>query len=124
MKEIVAWLIHIEDWASRIYEEAASVFSENADVHRLLDRLAVDEAMHFHFMNSALVCLNDHPNLCSTIRLDQRTIDHVEKPLKRIEASIRSGSLSTALVLESMIESEHSEWNDIFLYVINSIMKN
>jgi len=124
MKRIIEWLIGIEDLAGEIYTDLAAVFSANKDLRDFVDRLANDEAMHYHFMNSALACLRDQPDLASEILLDQQTIANVETPLKKIEKIINTGKIDQQLILESIYESEHSEWNDIFLYVINTLKDN
>lgn len=119
MEHIVEWLITIEDWASRLYEESAIYFKDDQSMFDLLNRLAVDEGMHYHFMNSALICLKNKTDLKAEILLDQQTISNVEKPLKRIENILKSGKVEKQYILEAILASEQSEWNDIFLYVIN-----
>lgn len=124
MKRIIEWLIGIEDLAGKIYADLAAVFSADESLRDFVDRLASDEAMHYHFMSSALACLRDNPDLSSEILLDEQTIANVETPLKRIETAINTDKIDQQVILESIYESEHSEWNDIFLYVINSLKDN
>ena len=121
MKQLIEWLIYIEDLASRIYEELAPAFRDDELLYSFLEELAADEAMHFHFMNSALICLSNNPDIRAEIILDKETTDKVEKPLKAIEAIIGSGRIQHSAVLKLVLESELSEWNDIFLYVINAL---
>lgn len=119
MENIVEWLITIEDWASRLYEESAIYFKDDKSTYDLFNRLAVDEGMHYHFMNSALICLKSEIDLKAEILLDQQTISNVEKPLKKIENLLKSGRVEKQYILEAILANEQSEWNDIFLYVIN-----
>jgi len=124
MQEIIEWLIGIEDLAGEIYTDLATIFSTDESLHNFVSRLANDETMHFHFMSSALACLHDSPGLAAEILLDQQTIANVETPLKRIQTAINTGKIDRQLILESIYESEHSEWNEIFLYVINALKAN
>jgi len=124
MKRIIEWLIDIEDLAGKIYADLAAIFSADKDLRDFVKRLASDETVHYHFMSSALSCLRDNPDLVSEILLDQQTIASVETPLIRIETAINTGKIDQQLILESIYESEHSEWKDIFLYVINSLKDN
>jgi rubrerythrin len=101
MKQIVEWLVYIEDWASRIYEELAPAYRDDKPLYRFIEDLAADEAMHFHFMNSALICLGKNPDISAEIILDNETVDKVEAPLKKIDAQIRSGKIDRSVVLES-----------------------
>ena len=115
MKRIVEWLVHIEDWASRIYEDLAPAFNDDDHFHNFLVHLSDDEAMHFHFMNSALICLENNPHLTADIILDQTTRDLVERPLQKIEAIAQSGNIDRLQLMELIYQNEYSEWNDLFL---------
>lgn len=124
MKHIVEWLIQIEDWASRIYENLAPGFKDDAHFHNFLVHLADDEALHFHFMSSALICLEKNPHLASDIVLDQPTRELVEAPLQKIETAVQSGDIGRPQLMELIYQNEHSEWNDLFLYVVNTLEQN
>ncbi len=124
MKNLVEWLIYLEDRASRVYEALAAAFGEDAHFSEFVSRLAEDEAMHFHFMNSALICLKNNPHLVSEIELNQKETELIEQGLEKIESAIELGSLNKSLILEFILNCEYSEWNDIFLYVINSLKAN
>jgi len=124
MKRIIEWLIGIEALAGEIYADLAAVFSEDESLRVFVDRLARDESRHYQYMKDALACLQDNPDLASEILLDQQTIANVETPLKRIETAINTGKIDQQLIMASIYASEHSEWNDIFLYVINALKDN
>jgi len=124
MKRIIEWLIDIEDLARRNYAGLAAAFITDDDFHEFVNRLAKDETMHFQFMNDALVCLQNSPDLAAEIRLDKYTMANVATPLRRIEDAINNGKMNQQLIMEAIYESELSEWNDIFLYVINALKDN
>ncbi len=124
MKNLVEWLIVMEDRASRIYEALATAFKEDSLFSEFMDQLAEDESMHFHFMNSALICLKKNPHIVSEIELNQQDTERIEQGLERIESGIKAKSLNKSLMLEFILNCEYSEWNEIFLYVINSLKTN
>lgn len=124
MKELVEWLVLLEDWASRLYETLAADFREDPLFSEFVEQLAEDEALHFHFMNSALMCLRKNPHLTSEIELNPQETELIEQGLERIESAISMGTLSKSLLLELILDCEYSEWNDIFLYVIDSLKIN
>jgi CheY-like chemotaxis protein len=124
MKSLVEWLIFLEDRASSVYEDLAVAFKEDTLFSKFLDQLAEDESMHYHFMNSALICLKKNPHIVSEIELNQQDTELIEQGLERIESVIKAGALNKSLMLELILNCEYSEWNEIFLYVINSLKTN
>ena len=124
MKNLVEWLVLLEDRASCVYEALAAAFKEDTLFSDFLDQLAEDESMHFHFMNSALICLRKNPHIVSEIELNQQDTELIEQGLEKIEGAIKAGALNKSLMLEFILNCEYSEWNDIFLYVINSLKTN
>jgi len=124
MKQIIDWLIGIEDLARRNYISLAATFKNDEDFQEFVNRLAKDETMHFQFMKAALICLQDNPDLAAEILLDKHTMAKVATPLRRIDEAINNGKMNQQLIMEAIYESELSEWNDIFLYVINAMKEN
>ena len=121
MKQIVEWLINIENKASEIYETLATKIPDDKNFVKLLDHLAEDEAMHYHFMISALRCIEKYPQIQSEIILDDDTKKEVEADLEILEEMIVTNGIDRELIVKCIIKSEISEWNDIFLYVVNNM---
>ena len=124
MKQIIEWLIFIEDWANQIYDDLAAKFSDDDLYFDFINRISNEESLHSHYMNIALQCLEEHPDSAAEIKLDRETMDHVEIPLKKIETALRTNHLDKQQLMALVLESEQSEWNKIFLYVINSLKEN
>jgi rubrerythrin len=63
MKEIIEWLIGIEDEAHKVYERAAMQLKDDREYADLLWRLAKDEKVHYEFMCKAAELVNSdlHP---------------------------------------------------------------
>ncbi len=124
MRPIIEWLIFIEDWANQIYDDLAARFSDDDLYFDFINRISNEESLHSHYMNIALQCLEQHPESASEIMLDRQTMDHVEIPLKKIETAIHADKLDKSQIMALVLESEQSEWNKIFLYVVNTLKNN
>ena len=58
MKEIILWLINLEHTACEIYQQAAERFQENKQLSAFFNKMAEDEAWHYHAMASANEYIN------------------------------------------------------------------
>lgn len=122
MKEIIDWLQHVEQLACEVYKAISDRFSQDEEFYSFLSRLAEEESLHFHIMGSAAQYLQEaEKNPVSAVRIDSTTKDRVETPLKQLCGLMRDHSVSKQDVVEYIVQIEFSEWNDIFLYVINTL---
>jgi CheY-like chemotaxis protein len=122
MKELVKWLIRVEEMAGSFYDRAAQFFREETELFNFLNRLAEDEAWHFHIMGSAAELLSvGQSGIESAVSIDEKIKSRVEEPFLKGEEKIASGKLDKDALLRGIVSAEYSEWNDLFLYVINSL---
>jgi CheY-like chemotaxis protein len=124
MKDIIDWLRQVEQLACDVYQEASDHFSQDREFSSFLSRLVEDESLHFHLMGSAAQCLwetNEPP--VSAIAIDSSVRDHVETPLKQLHKLMTTDSITRRNVVDCIVRVEFSEWNDIFLYVIETFQK-
>lgn len=121
MRDILEWLIQVEDLARRVYEMAAAAVKEDSIFHGFLTRMAEDEMMHFHFLVQTLNWLKQRPDLTSDLIVDRETIENVERPLREIEHAASSGQIDHDVLIGHILKAEHSEWNHIFLYAMNVV---
>lgn len=120
LEEIIVWLRQVEDMACKIYSEAAESEITSPPCCAFLKRLAEDEALHYHLMGSAVELIREQENTpVSELLVDVETRDRVETPLRSFQDQIKKKHLTERDVLLGIVQSETSEWNDIFLYVIN-----
>ncbi|MFC1461336.1 response regulator [Verrucomicrobiota bacterium] len=124
MQHIIDWLKGMEKLACDLYTGAAVVYQDDTDLLRFLNRLAKDESRHLDFMASASDDQAKHEVPCSAITLDQDMRDRIEGPLRDGYKLVSSGTISKAQILNSIVKAEFSEWNDVFLYVINSLKEH
>ncbi|MBI5192924.1 MAG: hypothetical protein HZA08_05720 [Nitrospirae bacterium] len=124
MEEILKWLIEIEGIAERVYAKAAIHFSNDIEFAGFLKHLRGDEELHHIIISRAAEIINSRggfPPLAIDLDIDiQKNIkDHLLIVEKRIEAN----SIGKEDMMEFIVFSEFSEWNDIFLYIIEALAK-
>ncbi len=123
MRDLIEWLIDIEKLAGDFYSDAAEFFSKDDRIYRFLCSAAEDEAMHFHVMGSAKSQLKNITTPKPLISLNGETKHKFETPFLLASEGIKNKSLSFEQLLDCIIETEYSEWNKIFLYVVNTLKK-
>jgi len=119
MRELIDWLREIEGLASAAYRQAASLYTEDQDFRLFLEHLAEDEAWHYWVMGKAAEYLQAKPACIPAIAMDKITGDRIERYFADIKEGLEQQTLTRQGLVEKIIEAEHSEWNDIFLYVVN-----
>ena len=120
MKEIIELLIGIEDRAHKIYESAAMQLKDDKEFAGLLWHLAADEKVHYTFMCEAaeLVKGTDYP---SVVSLNNEVMQKVGDYFLLCEKRIEAGSLTKENMVDCVVSTEFSEWNNMFLYVVNTL---
>lgn len=120
-KEIVDWLINIEGIAGSFYSRAADFFEargDNNELTLLLKRLSLDEAAHLNIMKRAASMLEE-TNVPHEVTLDDQTRDRLKAACLEAAGMLDRGAMTEEALIDCIIESEYSEWNDIFLFVLS-----
>lgn len=120
MREIINWLAEIEDRASKVYEQAAPMFQDDSELSDFLRHLAVEEKMHYESMCKAAELLNSK-DIPSVAVLTDSTRQEADAYFSLCEARIKARTLSKNELSDFMVSTEFSEWNTLFLYVINTL---
>lgn len=118
MKEIIEWLITVEDRAHKLYERAAMQLKDDKECAACLWRLSADEKKHYDFMCRAAE-LVESLDYTSAISLSNETKQKIDDYFSLCEKRIEALSLTKKGMVDFIVSTEFSEWNDIFLYVIN-----
>lgn len=121
MEAIVDWLVKIERLANEFYSDASEYFSDDTRLQKLLQHISSDEADHYHIMTSASQYLRAHPPKKPQIEVDDSIKFKIETAFKNAMMLLNSGQLTAESVIDCIIENEYSEWNYLFLYVLNSL---
>lgn len=121
MIELINWLIKLEQSAGQIYREAALHFKEDKEFYSFLERLAEEEAWHFHILGSAADFLNKREGVKEIITLDVTTKEKIDAQFHEIREVLSKNTLTKESLLDWIVTIEYSEWNHIFLYVVNTL---
>lgn len=119
MNNIIQWLRKIEHLANEIYLLAAATYADDPQFYKFLKHMAEDEARHFHVMGRAAEFLSSQSNSIPAIFVDSDTSDRIINYFNHMKNGLANQTLSRDALLEKIIQAELSEWNDIFLYVVN-----
>jgi CheY-like chemotaxis protein len=121
MHELTEWLIHIEQLAGNLYRGAARVFKDDERLAGFLRHLAEEEEQHGIVMGKVAGFLQKDKGRASAIALDEVTRDRIEAPFLDCGSKMGSGSLKREHIINCIVAAEFSEWNDIFVYVLNTL---
>ena len=121
MKEIIKWLREVEDLACETYLQASSMYKDNQNLSGFLKDIAEEEAWHYHVIGSAASLLEEEPGLLSAVDLDKETSNRILNYFFELRDGLDNNSFSQDELLKRIVEVEMSEWNDIFVYVVNSL---
>ena len=111
----------IERLAGDFYTQAGIYFSLDRHLREFLESSAEDEAWHYDIMSSAWEHMDDHPDIRPAISIDPENRERIESVFLCMQSRLFQGTLTKELLSEGIADAEFSEWNDIFLYVVNSL---
>lgn len=121
MKEIITWLIHIEQMAHDFYKAATALLPNEKELTIFLNRLSEDEAWHTKVMSSIDKYLQDNDEHTRFLTLDSDTQERIENNFAKCREMMASGNLTKESLAQCIAEIEFSEWNAIFLFVVNAL---
>ncbi len=123
MKDIIYWLQNIEQLTNQLYAKAAEVFQDDLKLSEFLEKIAEDEAWHFHVMGSAANYIASNPIPAPAISIDKETSEKIFQLLSDIKDGLQDNKFSREEIVLKIIQLELSEWNDLFIYVVNALQK-
>ena len=124
MERIIDWLISMEDLARDFYREAAAFFGKDKKFAALLINLAADEKLHSDMLKKASGCLTTLPPEKiepPPVSIGPETKKNLCAPIEECMEKIKTAELTKEEALECILSTEFSEWNEVFLYVMNSL---
>lgn len=122
MEKIIKCLIDIENIAGSLYRDTAMYFKEDQTLSAFLKDLAEDEAWHSRVMVSAAKYLHGlDRQIKFAISLDDDTISNIKSPFLKNRELLSKRDLTKEDAISCLVTTEFSEWNDIFLYVIDEL---
>jgi CheY-like chemotaxis protein len=125
MKETIEWLVGIEKSAAKFYTEAALLFEKDQHLSHFLSELADDEHDHIEILTQAgRLIAHDHAANRADIAIDRDTRKKIEARVLKSLDLLKGGNITRDEVIDFTIKLELSEWNEIFTYVVNHIIKS
>ncbi|MEZ4483553.1 MAG: response regulator [Syntrophotaleaceae bacterium] len=121
MADIVDWLAGVEERASALYAKAALAFAADKAFAAFLGLLAEEEAEHLELLSGTAAPIARQAMGEACFSLDESIRRNVEAPLERAHDLLKKGGLTKAAMLGIIAEVEFSEWNEIFLYVVDTL---
>ncbi len=122
MDRIIEWLVGIEQKSGDLYSAAAERFRDDDQFSGFLRSLAADEYWHHSVINSAAdIVRNSETAFKTAVILDDATRLKIEEALSLCRGKISSGDVTIVDVIDCIVSVEFSEWNDLFLYVLDTI---
>ena len=121
IKEIIEWLLKIEALAGTFYKEASKRFEKDANLSEFFLHLAEEEEWHYRVMQGALEYLERHVVPSPAIIIDEVTKEQIEGAFERNLELLRADNCDRDNLLRCLAMTEFSEWNHIFMYVVNTI---
>ena len=121
MNETVSWLIRVESTASNLYAEAAILFREDKAFSHFLSTMALEEKDHEELLQKVSVLIPDNQIKKASFFVDDDFRRKVEAPFKRAWVLMKNGKLTKSEMIDVVAEAEFSEWNELFLYVIDRL---
>ncbi|MFZ2197528.1 MAG: response regulator [Thermodesulfovibrionales bacterium] len=121
IKEIIEWLLKIEALAGNFYKEASKCSEKDERLSNFFLYLADEEARHFQVMEGALEYLKRYAVPSPAIIVDLDTKEKIEGIFERNIELLRADKSGRDNLLHCLAMTEFSEWNHIFMYVLNTI---
>jgi len=118
------WLMMLEALACDLYGSASEAFRGDPALSSFLGHLAADEAEHLRILQHSAGPEVELPEELGQIDVDTATRARIERPLMAAHAAIRRGELTEEELFQALVDSELSEWNDIFLFVVETLQRS
>lgn len=121
MLDIVYWLAGVEEKAATFYTQASVVFTADKEFSGFLSLLAEEEAEHVKILSDAAGCMGQNSIVVARFTVDETMQSGVEAPFDRAQVLLEKGTLTKEAIVAVIAEAEFSEWNEIFLYVVDTL---
>jgi len=118
MKELIRYLAELECTAGSLYAEASEYFTGDRELSLFLKDLEQDEIRHYDIMNRITDYLSGTEDFRSDIFIDPRAWKRLEEPLLSFKRHMVQRTLTSAKLFDYLNAVEFSEWNHIFIYII------
>jgi CheY-like chemotaxis protein len=119
LDRIIQRLVRVENLAFECYQKAQEIQGLSAGFVDFLQRCAEEEAWHLNALKKAASHLAGNEEIVSALKVDSSTSERVEAELNISLQLFGKKGIGEREVLERVISFEFSEWNPIFIYVLD-----
>jgi len=123
MEETVQWLAEIERKAGDVYSKAALYFSGDEEFSDFVRSLSAEEREHHAVIRRAAELIEDHGGFDPFAYIDDGHKAHLMESFVTIEKAMEGRGLTREEFIECVVYTEFSEWNDLFMYVVNAMKR-
>ena len=120
MDDIIRWMITVEKMVAELYSEAAVVFSADQKFSSFLSLLAEEEQTHIKLLEEALLSLPEMSPRGACFYFDEEFRRKIEEPVVNAKRLLARGELSHTDMVDVVTEVEFSEWNELFIYTLDT----
>ncbi len=121
MNDIIGWMIGIEANAADLYAKAAVAFRDDEEFSKLLLLMSLEEKEHERLLHQASVSISDIQMKKASFSLDDDFRRKIEAPFVRAWKLLNSNELTKSVMIDIVAEVEFAEWNDVFIYTIDTL---
>jgi len=113
-------MIAVEKMVAELYSEAAVVFSADQKFSSFLSLLAEEEQTHIKLLEEALLSLPEMSPRGACFSFDDEIRRKIEEPVVNAKRLLARGELSHTDMVDVVTEVEFSEWNELFIYTLDT----
>ena len=121
MNDTISWLIGVEANAANLYAKAAILFREDEDFSQFLSWASLEEKEHEQLLKQASVSVSDIQMKRASFSLDGEFRRKIEAPFAHAWALWNNDQLTKSAMVDVLAEAEFSEWNELFVYTIDTL---
>ena len=123
MKETVKWLAEIEHKAYDVYSKAALYFADDGDFSDFVSTLSAEEKEHYAVIRRAAELIESQGGFDPFTYIDEDRKAHLMECFAGVERAMEAKGLTREEFIECVVYAEFSEWNDLFMYVVNAMKR-
>ncbi len=116
MQTLIEYFAELEHTAAQLYRKASGYFAEDAEFSGFLKILADDEQYHYEIMRDLTT-----REYVADVMISEERKSLLLSQIEILLAKLENVGLSKNELLQSIIETEFSEWNDLFIFTITAI---
>lgn len=123
MRDIINWLLDMESLAAKVYKSASERLDADVDndLREFIEHLSKEEKEHHDIILKAMGLTDNNADTLAVVTLSEERKKEIENSFRAFEKRVIAGDFTAENLIDCVVTTEFSEWNDIFLYTINTL---